>query len=141
MLTVTLGLRVVSVLICFATLHRTLLINVSSLALYWWDTTKYFPGVPNKPGPLVADTGPVILHLGDFDDFNAASSDDSFQKALGGLFGSVPVRSGTDLNSNFPRYWILDDNSKQDIKNIYYRLRDKACQNICDVSTIQNVPS
>ncbi|OBU01701.1 hypothetical protein VE01_00417 [Pseudogymnoascus verrucosus] len=110
-------------------------------SLYWWDTTKYFPGVPNKPGPLVAETGPVILHLGDFDDFNTASSDDSFQKALGGLFGSVPVRSGTDLNSNFPRYWILDDNSKQDIKNIYYRLRDKACQNICDISTIQNVPS
>ena len=158
--TVMLGLRVVGALICFATLPQTLLIGFFSLALYWWDTTKYFPGVPNKFGPSVAsDTGPVILHLGDFDDFSAASSDDIFNKALAGLTAEdapstpsasstpapipsdVVVKSGADLNSNFPKYWILDDNSKQNVKNIYYRARDKACQNICDASTIQNVPS
>jgi hypothetical protein len=128
-------------------------------ALYWWSTTEYFPGVPNKQGPSVAeDTGPNILHLGNFDDFNALSSDDIFNRALQGLTSSeetptvpvstpapipsdVTVGQGAVLNSNFPKYWIMADNSKPDMKNILYRARDKACQNICDAATLESIPS
>jgi hypothetical protein len=132
-----------------------------SPALFWWRTTEYFPGVPNKQGPSVAgDTGPNILHLGEFDDFNALSSDDAFNRALQGLTNAdapgatpsspstpppipsdVTVGQGATLNLNFPKYWIMADNSKPDMKNILYRARDKACQNICDASTLESIPS
>ncbi|KAF2111854.1 hypothetical protein BDV96DRAFT_581901 [Lophiotrema nucula] len=50
------------------------------------------------------------------------------------------IGTGNDLNANFPKYWILTD-GKQDIEALYFRMRDKACQNICDATTVQGVPS
>jgi hypothetical protein len=52
-----------------------------------------------------------------------------------------PPTCDADLNTNFPKYWILSDGNKYDASNIYFRMRDKACQNICDVSKIDGVPS
>lgn len=52
-----------------------------------------------------------------------------------------PPTCDADLNANFPKYWILSDGNKYDASNIYFRMRDKACQNICDASKIDGVPS
>ncbi|KAF2761889.1 SGNH hydrolase [Pseudovirgaria hyperparasitica] len=46
-----------------------------------------------------------------------------------------------ELSANFPKYWILGDGKQHDITDMYYRLRDKTCQNICDASAIADVPS
>lgn len=51
------------------------------------------------------------------------------------------IGTGNDLNANFPKYWILSDGGRHDIVDLYFLMRDKACQKICDVTTIQDVPS
>jgi hypothetical protein len=46
------------------------LLNISPiLALYWWDVTNYFPGVPGKHNPIesicdaVLDESPISLYV------------------------------------------------------------------------------
>lgn len=124
------------------------------LALYWWGVTDYFPGVPNKKGP--SNIGPTIVNPGEFDDFNALSNDQLFNNALDGLIANsdedpaeipagipsdITITKGSDLNANFPKYWVMEDGSKPDVKNIFYRMRDKTCQNICDASTLESIPA
>jgi hypothetical protein len=66
----------------------------------------------------VAEVCPIIIPIGD----------------------DPTIHTDSDLNANFPKYWILTDGN-QDIAALYFRMRDKACQRICDAATIQGVPS
>jgi len=102
-----------------------------------------------------------MVHVGDFDTASSSSiSDDAFHNAVnaympdlsptptttgGGQRPPIPadvgIGTGAGLSRTFPRTFTLDDNKSYDLQNIYYRMRDKACQRICDAATIQNVPS
>lgn len=61
------------------------------LALYWWDTTGYFPGVPGKNNPSLsaadaeADQSPISLYLGDVSGVKGTDFTDLFNKTLDGF--------------------------------------------------------
>ena len=85
-------------------------------------------------------------HYKDFTDPDTTSSSPTSSVAPSSptsqpIPSDVSIGQGSPLNSNFPKYWIMEDNSKPDVKNILYRARDKACQNICDASTLESIPS
>ena len=58
-----------------------------------------------------------------------------------GIPSDTAIGTGGDLTANFPKWFILDDGQQHDMKDMYYHLRDKACQNICDETKIANTPS